>query len=177
MSLRDHFERIHARFCSALLCSALLCSTTPPLPSYAFILSLFLSTHNALCLAKPIFTTCALPTKHHCAVPTNFFRGLPLSYTHIYHTLHTLLMLLNYKTHPFSTRAQNGHKTVVLPKMFKWFSRDFGEDKLQLLRFIADLLHHADTMTSSAQELALEVPLTSTATTTTSANNNNNENN
>ena len=38
----------------------------------------------------------------------------------------------------------SGSKTVVLPKIFKWFASDFGENKLQILRFIADnLQQHA----------------------------------
>ena len=37
----------------------------------------------------------------------------------------------------------SGGKTVMLPKIFKWFASDFGENKLQILRFIADHLQHA----------------------------------
>ena len=37
----------------------------------------------------------------------------------------------------------SGGKTVVLPKIFKWFASDFGENKLQILRFIADHLQRA----------------------------------
>ena len=30
----------------------------------------------------------------------------------------------------------HGVKTVVLPKVFKWFAKDFGDDKLASLTFI-----------------------------------------
>jgi hypothetical protein len=51
----------------------------------------------------------------------------------------------------------SGTQTVVMPKIFKWFARDFSDDKQSLFKFIADNLDQAPGSSANAHELALEL--------------------
>ena len=55
------------------------------------------------------------------------------------------------------TYDPSGAKTVVLPKIFKWFARDFSDDKQAVFRFIADNLQLAPGGTAASHELALDL--------------------
>ena len=51
----------------------------------------------------------------------------------------------------------HGVKTVVLPKVFKWFAKDFGDDKLASLTFIAHHLEQAQGVSPAGRDLAREL--------------------